>query len=204
MKRYFRTPVLARMVYFRRSWGFSSKDKVYLTFDDGPTEELTLWILDMLKEHNIKATFFCVGANAKAHPHLMDKMIEEGHVIGNHTMRHENSNNTGSKEYMNSISEASEYIDSKLFRPPYGRLSMMRGIRILFKYRIIMWSWLSYDWDHEIDVPEILKNARKNIKGGDILVLHDNEKVTERLKELLPEIILIVKAKGYKFDVIGA
>jgi peptidoglycan/xylan/chitin deacetylase (PgdA/CDA1 family) len=199
----FRTPIYFPWFFPRRRWGFSSDtNSVFLTFDDGPTPELTNWILDYLDQEGIKATFFCVGSNAKKHPELMDRMTSAGHAIGNHTMRHEKGTKISRKEYLNSIKEASNYIDSTLFRPPYGRLPMIYGRKIRNEYQIIMWSWLSYDYDTSIPVTRILEEAYR-IKSGDILVVHDNEKVMGRIKVLLPELVKIVKGKNLKFEVLS-
>lgn len=197
----FKTPFIFRWIFPRKVWGVSSSKRVYLTFDDGPTIELTRWILDELQKEKIKASFFCVGENAKNHPELMDEIRAAGHVIGNHTMRHENGSKTSKQAYLDSIEEAEPYTSSTLFRPPYGRMpiSFVRPIRK--KYKIIMWSWLSYDYDHSISVDNILIEAEK-IKAGDILVLHDNAKVEERIKVLLPQIMSIVKEKGLEFEVL--
>ncbi len=200
----FRTPVFFRWIFFRRIWGFSSNNEVYLTFDDGPTPELTEWILDYLKESGVCATFFCVGSNVRSHPDLYKKIIQEGHLTGNHTMSHERGTRTSPERYLRSIDEASEYIDSDLFRPPYGRVSMTLTKRIRGKYKIIMWTWLSYDYDKSVALEEIIRSAEKDIKAGDILVLHDNLKVTDRLKVLLPAVIQAVKNKGLKFGLISA
>ncbi len=202
MARFFKTPTLFRWIFYRRVWGFSSSDKVYLTFDDGPTEELLPWLLDYLKTEKIQATFFCVGENAKNLPQLMQRMRDEGHSIGNHTMRHENGIKTSKLDFLKSIEEASQYTSSTLFRPPYGRMPLHYFSSISKNYKIIMWSWLSYDYKQDIEVARILKEAQR-IKAGDILLLHDNKKVANRLKEILPEIISIIREKGLEFAIIN-
>jgi len=194
MVKLFRTPSFVRKVFPNRIWGFSHSDKkVYLTFDDGPTESLSNWILDELEEKNIKATFFCVGTNAQKHPELMDRIVSSGHRIGNHTMRHEKGVTVDREVYMNSIDECALHVDSNLFRPPYGRLYSNWDKEISSKYKIIMWSWLSYDYDDSVPISLILKKAKEQIQAGDILVLHDNMKVEERLRKLLPELITQLK-----------
>lgn len=203
MVKLFRTPSFVRKVFPNRIWGFSHSDKkVYLTFDDGPTESLSNWILDELEEKNIKATFFCVGANAQKHPELMDRIVSSGHRIGNHTMRHEKGVTVDREVYMNSIDECALHVDSNLFRPPYGRLYSNWDKEISSKYKIIMWSWLSYDYDDSVPISLILKKAKEQIQAGDILVLHDNMKVEERLRKLLPELITQLKNDGFSFAVI--
>lgn len=187
----------------RRTWGFSSSDTVYLTFDDGPTPELTEWILEELARDHISATFFCVGENARKYPDLMDRIRQQGHAIGNHTMQHEKGTKTSYGEYRDSIDQAAPLTDAQLFRPPYGRLPMGHGRKVGRKYRIVMWSWLSYDYDPKVPVEEILQ-AAEQIRPGDIIVLHDNRKVEERIKALLPELVEILKRKGYRFGLISA
>lgn len=197
----FKTPLVFRWIFPRKVWGVSSSNKVYLTFDDGPTESLTNWILEELEKNNIKATFFCVGENAKQHTGLMESIINGGHAIGNHTMRHENGNKTSKADYLSSIEEAASYTSKTLFRPPYGRLPISYVKSIRKQYKIVMWSWLSYDYDKKISVDKIISKAKK-IKAGDILVVHDNLKVEERLKVILPQIIAIVKEKGLEFETV--
>lgn len=203
MVKLFRTPSFVRKVFPNRIWGFShSEKKVYLTFDDGPTESLSNWILDELEEKNIKATFFCVGTNAQKYPELMDRIVSSGHRVGNHTMRHEKGISVDREVYLNSIEECALHVKSNLFRPPYGRLYSSWDKEISSKYKIIMWSWLSYDYDDSVPVSLILKKAKEQIQAGDILVLHDNMKVEERLRKLLPELITFLKKDGFSFAVI--
>lgn len=197
----YKTPLIFRWIFPRKVWGVSHSNKVYLTFDDGPTSELTAWILTELEKEEIKATFFCVGENAKNHPELMEEMRSAGHIIGNHTMRHDNGNKTSKQAYFKSIAEAEPYTSSTVFRPPYGRLPISFVNSIKRNYKIVMWSWLSYDFDYSISEETILSKAEK-IKAGDILVLHDNAKVEERIKIILPKLIQLLKAKGFEFGVI--
>lgn len=200
----FRTPIYFPWFFPRRKWGFSSNsNSVYLTFDDGPTPELTSWILNFLKKEEVKATFFCVGSNAKTYPKLMERIVGDGHGVGNHTMRHEKGTKVSRRKYLESIDEASEHIDSTLFRPPYGRLPMIYGRAIRKKYTIVMWSWLSYDYDKSVPVTKIIEEAYR-IKSGDVLVVHDNEKVMERIKVLLPRLVQIVREKELNFAVISS
>ncbi len=198
--RIFKTPSIVRKVFFKRTWGFSmDTNEVFLTFDDGPHPDITPWVLDYLKEQDIKACFFCVGENVKRYPEIFQRILDEGHQVGNHTMYHTKSHKTTFKAYKKSIAEASEWIPSTLFRPPYGRLSSYRAHKLSKEYKIILWSWLSYDFDNRVSIRDILSNAKKNIQGGDILVVHDNYKFAERQKELLPPLIEVIRAKGLNF-----
>ena len=197
----FKTPRFFKWIFPRRTWGFSrSIDQVYLTFDDGPNPEITPWILDYLKEKNIQATFFCVGSNIKRYPELFQRIKMEGHSVGNHTMNHDKGTIVPFQQYKSSISETKILIGNNLFRPPYGRINAWKSYQLSKEYQLIMWSWLSYDFDPSIPISTILKKAKKQIKAGDILVLHDNPKVTDRVKELLPKLIEIIEQKGLKFE----
>lgn len=202
--RIFRTPRFFRILFPSKTWGLLRKtNKVYLTFDDGPQPEITEWVLNLLKQYQIKATFFCVGENVVKHDELFQRIIEEGHAIGNHSMRHERGTRTSLDEYVKSIDEADAHIQSSLFRPPYGRITLRQTWKLRKKYRIVMWSWLSYDYDHSVSTKRILSNAKKDVQSGDILVFHDNIKSFERLKEILPQFLDVVKSKGFSFDVIN-
>ena len=199
----FKTPRFFRWIFPNKTWGFSRlENAVYLTFDDGPDPHVTPWILDLLKEKNIQATFFCVGANAEKYPELVERILSEGHSIGNHSMRHEKGVKTANNVYLESVREAHEHISSSLFRPPYGRLKISQTWKLKKEYQIIMWSWLSYDFDHSIPIETILSKAQKQIKAGDILVLHDNPKCADRVKVLLPQLIDIISEKKLEFKVI--
>jgi peptidoglycan/xylan/chitin deacetylase (PgdA/CDA1 family) len=200
----FRTPYFFRWIFHQRVWGFSHHDNsVYLTFDDGPTPNCTKWILDILDQHKVKATFFCVGENAKKHSELLELIVSKGHGIGNHTMHHEKGTKTKKTSYLESVEEASKHVDSNLFRPPYGRIPMPYAKALRKKYKIIMWTWLSYDYDPKVSPSDILNRA-KDIKSGDILVLHDNNKSFKKLQEVLPELIVLLKKKGLQFATISA
>lgn len=133
----------------------------------------------------------------------MNRMVDEGHSIGNHTMQHEKGTKVSKQEYLRSIEEASEYINSTLFRPPYGRLPMNFGREISRDYTIVMWSWLSYDYDPSVPIEKVLDQAER-IKAGDVLVVHDNVKVQERIKVLLPALVHKIREKGLNFAVISA
>jgi peptidoglycan/xylan/chitin deacetylase (PgdA/CDA1 family) len=199
---FFRTPYLIKKLFFNRVWGFScSQNKLYLTFDDGPHPSITPWILDFLKQENVKATFFCVGDNVRKYPEIYHRILQEGHKVGNHTMYHNNASKTSKKDYFESIQEADKYIKSDLFRPPYGRLPIIWEKEILKKFKIIKWTWLSYDYDSNVSIDTIL-NQTKKINSGSILVLHDNPKISEKQKELLPKLLFQLKENNFTFELI--
>lgn len=198
----FKIPKFVRFLFPKRVWGFSVSDKrIFLTFDDGPHPSITPFVLDELAKRNLKATFFCVGANVEKYPIVYKRILAEGHAVGNHTMRHENGKKTNSALYFSSIENASTLIESTLFRPPYGRIRKSQVNELAKKYRIIMWTWLSYDYDQSVSVDQILLKAEK-IKSGDILVLHDNSKIVEKQQELLPKLLEKLLSKGFTFSTI--
>jgi peptidoglycan/xylan/chitin deacetylase (PgdA/CDA1 family) len=195
----FRVPVFIQSIYRSRQWKGVDKDGVYLTFDDGPEDTTTNWLLEFLKKENIKATFFCLGKQIENHPILFQKILENGHAIGNHTFNHEKGSDTDCQQYINSIVKTDNLMNSKLFRPPYGRLSrgQSESIRRMGK-KIIMWTWNSHDYDQHMKEEIIIKKAT-SIKGGDILLFHNSIKSADHMITCLPQIIHIIKKKNLAF-----
>lgn len=192
------------MLFPNKTWGFSrSKKAIYLTFDDGPDPLITPWVLDLLEEFEVKATFFCVGENVLKHPEIVERIKLEGHAIGNHSMDHKKGTKCSKEEYLASVYSAQKIIDSRLFRPPYGRIKLNQTYALKKDFELIMWSWLSYDFDPLVSIERIIQSAQKDIKAGDILVFHDNPKSMERLKEMLPSIIKDLKKKNLEFKIIA-
>lgn len=215
MQSYFiKTPSLAK--FFLRNWVWSlprNEKILYLTFDDGPTPEITNWTLSLLKEYNAKATFFCLGKNVLEHPSIYQKIIDQNHVIGNHTNNHLNGFTTKTSTYLENIdfseNNLSENINfkaqnSKLFRPPYGKLKFSQSKKIREKgYKIIMWDVLSADFDSNISSQQCLENVISNTKNGSIIVFHDSIKAHEKLQFVLPKILGYYSEKGYSFKAIN-
>jgi peptidoglycan/xylan/chitin deacetylase (PgdA/CDA1 family) len=185
------------MSLMRRTWRMErAENAVYLTFDDGPIPDVTPWVLDQLKEAGVKATFFCVGDNVQKHPEIYQRLLSEGHAVGNHTMKHEKGTKVSFTRYLNSVEDTSRIMESKLFRPPYGRMTWKQSRALRREYKIVMWSWLSYDFDPKVSVSKIIEKARNEIRSGDIVVFHDNVKSFERLKVILPEVLNDLRNKG--------
>lgn len=180
----------------------NSNTSVFLTFDDGPQPEITDWILQFLEREQICATFFCVGNNVQNNHSIFERVKNAGHDVGNHTMYHDRGSDTRISSYNDSIKQADELIGSNLFRPPYGRLPIWKAYQISSSYKVVMWSWLSYDYDSTVPIDVIL-NSAQNIKGGDILVFHDNPKSFERLKILLPNVVKIIQSKKLSFELLS-
>lgn len=173
---------------------------IYLTFDDGPTANLTDWILTELENYNARATFFCVGGNMQKFPGKIQQIESLGHSIGNHTFYHTNGFKTGKYEYLKDVNYASYRHETKLFRPPYGKLKSSQAKLLLsLGYKIIMWSVLTYDFDKNLDIENAWKQIVKHTKSGAIVVFHDNEKARNNLQILLPKFLEYFSAQGYKF-----
>ncbi len=184
-------------------WQMGKQEKVlYLTFDDGPHPIHTSVVLHQLKKYNAQATFFCIGNNVKKYPTIYKQIIEEGHAIGNHTFHHLNGKKVSDKEYVQDINEASKYIDSKLFRPPYGSITRFQTNLLIEKnnpYKIIMWTILSGDFDNKLSKEKCLKNVISKASNGDIIVFHDSDKAAEKMSYSLPKVLQYFSEKGFQF-----
>jgi peptidoglycan/xylan/chitin deacetylase (PgdA/CDA1 family) len=189
-------------------WSIRTSEKeIYLTFDDGPTPEITDWVLEQLKKHKAKATFFCIGKNISNFPTIFKNIINEGHSIGNHTNNHLNGWKENPKTYLDNILKSENILNAyklpnktKLFRPPYGKIKPSQIQKLKRKnYKIIMWNILSADFDIKTTPEMCVKNVLKNTKKGAIIVFHDSIKASERLKHTLPIILETLSKKGYQF-----
>ncbi len=221
-----KTNRLVKWLFRKYVWDIPNKEKkVYLTFDDGPTPQITDWTLEQLKKYNAKATFFCIGDNISKHPAIFRKVIEEGHSVGNHTFNHLNGWKTdtniyidnvamcndqiaesrrqkaeGNKQEMgsNNLKSAFSILHSDLFRPPYGKIkpSQSRKLRAM-GFKIIMWDIVSYDFDKDTSPEKCLDNVLKNVESGSIIVFHDSVKAEPNLKYALPKTLEFLKENGF-------
>lgn len=192
-------------LYRSKRWRVSSlKKEIFLTFDDGPEPAVTPWVLDMLKQHGAKATFFCVGENVKKYPELFQRIQDEGHAVGNHTMRHVNGWKTSKQNYLAEVQEAQHYIPSKLFRPPYGKLKLAQTNALLADYAIIMWTFLTYDFDSKVDMSVIYRKWQNIQHPGAIVVFHDSLKAEQNLQEILPKILTWTQEQQYSCKALQA
>ncbi len=176
--------------------------EIFLTFDDGPIPEITPQVLDILKQYQAKATFFCVGDNVLKHPDVYQQVLEAGHTTGNHTFHHLNGWKTPLIEYLADIEKCSQLVKSSLFRPPYGRIKPSYIQSIKPDYQIIMWSVLSGDFDVDSSPEKVLDNALQHTTDGSIVVFHDSLKAADRLFYALPGFLKHFSDKGYKFSAI--
>lgn len=200
-----KTPWLLRVLFPNYVWHIRSKEKVvYLTFDDGPHPEVTPWVLDQLKQYDVLATFFCIGKNVQQHTNVYHRIIQSGHAVGNHTQNHLNGWKTATDIYLQNVAEATQFISSNLFRPPYGRIkrSQANGLKKSMhteKAKIIMWDVLSADFDSSISKEQCLFNVLNNVTKGSVIVFHDSEKAFAHLQFVLPKVLENLSKKGYQF-----
>jgi peptidoglycan/xylan/chitin deacetylase (PgdA/CDA1 family) len=201
-------------------WRFSLDVKeIYLTFDDGPTPEITEFVLDELKKYDAKASFFCLGKNIQNHPDIFKRILLDKHAIGNHTQQHLNGWKTKKTQYIDNIIACEHSIldalekmqktgtkqqEAKLFRPPYGKMKRSQAKELDRKgYRIIMWDVLSADFDRSISNEKCLQNVLENTKNGSIIVLHDSVKASEKVRFVLPKVLKEFSEKGFVFKAIS-
>jgi peptidoglycan/xylan/chitin deacetylase (PgdA/CDA1 family) len=171
---------------------------VYLSFDDGPHPIATPFVLDNLAKYGAKATFFCIGKHVIEYPEIYQRILKEGHRVGNHTHNHLNGWQTKADIYLEDTLQASKFINSKLFRPPYGRIKRKQAVQLLgMGYSITMWSLLSADFDKTISPERCLENVVFHLKPGDIVVFHDSEKAWERMNYALPRVLEYCKKNNW-------
>ncbi len=215
-----KTPSAARKLFPAAMWKVRTREKIlYLTFDDGPIEEVTPIVLDELKKYDAKATFFCIGKNIDANPEIFQRVLEEGHTIGNHTQDHPNGWHTANDIYFQNVSKCaatlaavmpkvlagsdSEEIETEersFFRPPYGKLSLSQYNHLKKSYKIVMWDVLTFDFDLKVSKEQVLENTLKNSVPGSIIVFHDSLKAKEKVLYALPKVLEHYSRLGYKFE----
>jgi peptidoglycan/xylan/chitin deacetylase (PgdA/CDA1 family) len=174
--------------------------RIYLTFDDGPTPEITEKVMDILDHYSASATFFCLGRNVERHPEIYRKILERGHSVGNHTYSHLMGWKHSDEEYFQDIALARHQINSVLFRPPYGRIRRSQIRQLKDEYKIILWDVMSHDYEQRISRERSLKAVLRYTKEGSIVVFHDSVKAWNKLQYILPGVLEEYSGKGYKFD----
>ncbi|MEO1653985.1 MAG: polysaccharide deacetylase family protein, partial [Bacteroidota bacterium] len=183
--RYFKTPSLARWIWPGYTWKRNETEKIiYLTFDDGPIPEVTEFVLETLESFGAKATFFCVGDNIQKHPAIFQRLVEEGHQVGNHTFNHLNGVKHSDETYLQNVLKCQVSLEKALtrlavnpsvktlplFRPPYGRLRSSQAGQLKKSYEIILWDVLTYDFDIKLDRETCNQKAIQHTEPGSIVV----------------------------------
>ena len=194
--------IYLRWIYPKALWRMNRHEKaVYLTFDDGPIPEATPFILDVLEQFGIKATFFMVGDNARKYPHLLEEVRRRGHRIGNHTFNHIGGFRWLSKKYLQNAEKANELLKTNLFRPPHGWMKPMQYERLCRRYRIVMWDLVTRDYSKRLTAEDVLNNVKRYARNGSIITFHDSLKSIEKLRTSLPASLQWLKEQGYTFKV---
>lgn len=197
-----KTPKLFQAMFPSLVWkNTTTEKKVWLTFDDGPTPEITPFILDILQKSNVKATFFCLGKQIKKHPEIIQRIEAEGHSIGNHSFSHLNGFSTCTKKYLEDVEKCQTLIpETTLFRPPFGKIYPWQINKLKNHYKIIMWDVMGWDFEKTISKEECINNVVNNVENGSIIVLHDNKKSFENLQFALPKIIEALQKRKLVFS----
>lgn len=198
-----KTPNWVKKLFGGSLWDLPKAGKaIYLTFDDGPHPQITPFILDELRKYNARATFFCIGKNVEENPVVFKRILTEGHAVGNHTYSHLDGWRTANTRYLADVLKAKRYIDSNLFRPPYGRISRKQRKELSAMdppMKNIMWSILSGDFDKRITSEECCTNVIKHAENGAVIVFHDSEKAKQKMLYALPVVLKYFSGKGYEF-----
>lgn len=189
-----------RWLYPKALWRMDKKDhSVYLTFDDGPIPESTPFILETLRRYNAKATFFMVGENVMRYHDLFNRIVEEGHQVGNHTFNHIGSLRHWPIFYGSNTDQANELIHAHLFRPPHGWMRPTVYLWMLHKYKIVMWDLVTRDYSKWLTGEDVLNNVKRYARNGSIITFHDSLKSIDKLRYALPKALEWLKEQGYEF-----
>lgn len=202
MKWFNQAVFILKKIYPKRLWNIPETEKVlYLTFDDGPIPEVTPWVLQQLKQYHAKATFFCIGDNMKANPKVLKQVLNDGHVLGNHTYSHPNGWQTNTKDYLENIEQWEQLgYPSSLFRPPYGKCTSSQAKEILKRgYQVVMWDVISEDYDQQISAEKCYHAVTSQAKPGSVVIFHDSLKAEKNLRQVLPKVLAYYSDKGFVF-----
>ncbi|MBC3846102.1 polysaccharide deacetylase family protein [Winogradskyella echinorum] len=216
-----KTPGFVKTLFPNFIWNIYTNEKeLYLTFDDGPTPEITNWVLDTLNQYNAKATFFCIGNNIERNIEIFQNILAGGHAIGNHTYNHLKGWKTKTKDYVGDVELTDSVIQfqiqnsnfsnlyqqrsTNLFRPPYGKFKTKQSKKLQkLDYKIVLWDVLSYDWDKSVNEGTCYNNVISAAKEGSIIVFHDSVKASRNLKYVLPKVLDYYTEKGYVFKALS-
>lgn len=201
---FFRNPFFLPWLYPGLTWRMPSEEKaLYLTFDDGPVHGPTEFVLDQLARVSAKATFFCIGDNVRKHPDVFERILSEGHAVGNHTFHHLSGWKTPVEEYVANVRQCDEVLGAggknpPLFRPPYGRITR-RQVSRLRGHRIIMWDVLTNDYAKALSPEACLRGSLAATRNGSIVVFHDSLKAEKNMTFVLPRYLDHFRSQGYSF-----
>lgn len=196
-------PRFLRPLFGKLTWRVKTDSKlIYLTFDDGPVPEVTPQVLDILDEYGWKATFFCVGDNVRKYPEVYQEVLRRGHRVGNHSFNHIRGYRYSVEDYVANVQKASAYIESRLFRPPHGRITFSQIKALKEDYDIVMWDVITYDYDKKKKPEQIMRTVRNYLRKGSIVVFHDSIKAKDNVLTVLPQALAYWKENGYSYGLL--
>ena len=193
-------PEIIRLLFPKALWRMNPKEKaVYLTFDDGPIPIVTPWVVDLLKQYDIKATFFMVGDNVRKHPQEFQYVVDNGHRIGNHTFNHLKGFITSTDRYVENVELADKFIQSNLFRPPHGFVNHKLYNKLSKNYKFVMWDLVTRDYSFRLYGEDVLANVKRYTRNGSIITFHDSMRSESNLRYALPRALDWLMEQGYTF-----
>ncbi len=197
-----RSPDILRHLFpgiiFRLPEKVGEPSSVFLTFDDGPHPRETDFVLTCLKKFNASATFFVSGMQAEKYPDLIQRIRDEGHHIGNHGYSHLKAGKTDLNTYIEDVRKGESVSHSRLFRPPYGKLTPALYYRLRQFCRPVLWDIITEDYRQDIDADILLRKTLKQIRNGSLVVFHDQPKAWKNLEYMLPIALQTLQEKGLR------
>lgn len=182
----------------------SSDPIIALTFDDGPDQEYTPKVLDIVKQYGVSATFFCLGSQVVKNPHVAVQLVEDGHQIANHTWTHPHAADVSTSELLREIAKTADIIETittirtRWFRPPFGEITKAQLSAIVeWGYQVVLWTVDSLDWSG-LTGPQIVERVLPSLANGVILLSHCAGNVNGIL-DALPHLIEAALDMGYRF-----
>jgi peptidoglycan/xylan/chitin deacetylase (PgdA/CDA1 family) len=185
--------------------GPRTKKEIALTFDDGPDDVYTYQVLKILKKEGIRATFFVIGNQAKAYPHVVRQIMEEGHVLANHSWRHAYLPKLTPAQLKKDLAHTNQAVfeatgkNMLLLRPPYGAAENITNQMKSWNYTIVNWDVDTNDWQKGRTADQIYHAVIKNAQNGSITLQHNGGGDRSATVKALPRIIKDLKKKGFKF-----
>jgi peptidoglycan-N-acetylglucosamine deacetylase len=200
-----------RALYPDFLWRIPTTEKeIFLTFDDGPIPEITEFVLEELSKYQAKATFFSIGGNIEKYPTIFQQIVNQGHIVGNHTFNHLRGWGTEDEIYIENFWKCEEEINKQcrmlnaenrkpLFRPPYGRIKRNQYKEVIKTHEIVMWDVLTGDYDQTLSKERVLSKSLQHIEQGSIVLFHDSIKASKNLIYTLPRVLEHFSEQGFIF-----
>ena len=197
------SPRWMRWWFPKALWRMDKNERaVYLTFDDGPIPESTPFILKILADFGIKATFFMVGENVHKYPELYQQIVDAGHQVGNHTYNHLGAFKHWTTTYIINTFKANELIHAHLFRPPHGIMRLSEYWWLSKEFKVVMWDVVTRDYSKWMTAEDVVNNVKTYARNGSIITFHDSLKSIDKLQTALPDSIRWLREQGYEFKII--